>query len=274
MSDKNKIERFIKELNLSPEKLEQLKKNMAIPVKIIGIGQTGVGKTELLKSIFRINKANIKASEESYKRIIDRLETGAVKSVTKDFYSFIIESDEGLMVQFTDGPGLGETRELEEKYLQMWINEIPKHDMLYWVLDGSSRDIGHIQENMKMILDKTGYRNKLVVVLNKIDQILLPQEMELNGIIGWDTNYNQPTNTLLKYINLRTEDIIEKLTNYVAINREQIVVCSARKRWNHGKVLDKILEYLPENIRIKASLNREVKDPSELMSPEAKKKLV
>lgn len=274
MTDKNKIDLLLKELNLSPEKLEALKKDMTIPVRIIGIGQTGVGKTELLKSIFRINKENIKATDGSYERIVSKLETGAVKSVTKDFYSFSIESDEGLMVQFTDGPGLGETKELEEKYLQMWINEIPNHDMLYWVLDGSSRDIGHIQENMKLILDKTGYRNKLVVVLNKIDQILLPQEMELKGIIGWDTNFNQPTKALLKFINMRTDDIIEKLTNYVDIKREQIVVCSARKRWNHGDVLDKILDYLPENVRIKASLNREVKDPTELMSDEAKRKII
>ena len=271
---KDKIDILLKELNLPPEKLDALKKDMAIPAKLIGIGQTGVGKTELLKSIFNIKRGSIDAEKESYNRIIEKLETGAVKSVTKDFFSFSVKSKEGLIVQFTDGPGLGECRELEQKYLEMWVNEIPKHDMLYWVLDGSSRDVGHIQENMKYILDKTGYRNKLVVVLNKIDQILLPQELEIKGIVGWDTNYNQPTKSLLKLINQRTEDIIDKLTDYVDIKREQIVICSARKRWNHGEVLDKILEHLPENVRIKASLNRQVKDPTELMGEDAKRKIL
>ena len=156
----------------------------------------------------------------------------------------------------------------------MWIDEVPKHDMLYWVLDGSSRDIGHIQKNMKKILDETGYRNKLVVVLNKIDQILLPQELEIEGIIGWDLDYNVPTLPLERLIKLRTDDIIEKLEKYADIKREQIVVCSARRRYNHGAVLDKILEFLPEDVRIKVSMNRQVKDPSELMSENARKKIM
>ncbi|PLX01106.1 MAG: hypothetical protein C0594_14385 [Marinilabiliales bacterium] len=273
MVNKNKIDKLLKELKLSNEQEEIMKRNMEIPVKIIGIGQTGVGKTELLKSIFRIQKEKIDADSMAYDRILEKLETGSVKSVTKDFFSFIVTSEEGLKVQFTDGPGLGESKELEDKYLKMWIEEIPKHDMLYWVLDGSSRDIGHIQENMKYVLDMTGYRNNLVVVLNKVDQILLPQDQELKGMIGWDTDFNQPTKNLLKLINHRTDDIIEKLIDYVSLTKDQIVICSARKRWNHGLVLDKMLEYLPEAVRIKASLNREVKDPTELMSLKGKKKL-
>ena len=221
------------------------------------------------ETIKKIKMQNLESELEK----VDSLKTGSVKSVTKNFFSFTIKSQEGFLVQFTDGPGLGETRNLENKYMDMWINEIPKHDMLYWVLDGSSRDIGHIQENMKYVLDKTNYRNKLVVVLNKVDQILLPQEMELKGMIGWDLDFNMPTKSLKKLIKGRTDDIIEKLTNYADINKDQMVVCSARKRWNHEEVFDKFLEYIPENKRIKASLNREVKDPTELMSSKGKEKL-
>jgi predicted GTPase len=273
MTEKLKIQELLKELNLSEEKRLNLEKNMNTPVKIIGIGQAGVGKSELLKSIFRINEKSVVGSPTEVIEIMKRLKTGAVKSVTKDFFSFQIKSEEGFLVQLTDGPGLGESRKTEEKYLKMWIDEIPQHDMLYWVLDGSNRDIGHIQENMKYILDKTNYRNKLIIVLNKIDQILLPIEMELKGVVGWDLDYNQPTKSLLNLISERTNDIIEKLVDYVDINKEQIVICSARKRWNHGKVLDKIIEFVPDNIKIKVSKNREVKDATELMSIDAKLKI-
>ena len=149
---------------------------------------------------------------------------------------------------------------------EMWIEEIPKHDLFYWVLDASSRDMAHIQQNMKHILNRTGFRHRLVVVLNKVDQILLPIEMELKGVIGWDTDLNRPSKALERLITQRTDDIIEKLTKYIELRREQMVVCSARKRWNHGKVLDKILEFLLEEKRLKASRNREVKDFTELMS--------
>lgn len=151
----------------------------------------------------------------------------------------------------------------------MWCEEIPKHDLLYWVLDGSNRDIRHIQENMKYILDRTGYRNKFVVVLNKVDHIELNDNQE-----GWDRDYNIPSDDLETLIKRRTDDVIEKLADYAAISKEQMVICSAKKRWNHDAVLDKLLYFLPPEKRIKASINRDVKSPAEYMSPSARAEIL
>lgn len=274
-----KLTGLLDELNLTEEEKEEklriLQKDIQIPVKIIGIGQTGVGKTELLKSIFKIAEENIESflKFKGRKEDFDLLETGSVKSVTKEFFSFTIENDEGFRVQFTDGPGLGESGDKEEDHLNMWIKEIPNHDLLYWVLDASSRDMAHIQKNMKYMLDQTNYRNKLIVVLNKIDQILLPLESELRGLIGWDLDLNEPSRALLNLITERTNDIMEKLTKYVEINRDQMVVCSARKRWQHDLVFDRMIECLPDNKRLKVSRNREIKDTTELMTEEGKKRI-
>jgi len=261
-----KLGQGIKKLGYSDEKIQQMKQKVSNdlkhPVRFIGIGQTGVGKTELLRSIFAIGSDKLED--------LRRLKTKATRSETKDFFSFQIKSKEGFLVEFTDGPGLGESTDLEEKYLQMWCEEIPNHDLLYWVLDGSNRDITHIQRNMKYILDKTGFRNKIVVVLNKVDQILLETEQEEQGMIGWDYNYNVPSDELEILIKERTDDVIEKLSNHVDISREQMVVCSARRRWNHDAVLDKLLFLLPPEKRIKASRIRDVKPAADLMSPSAK----
>ena len=123
---------------------------------------------------------------------------------------------------------------------------------------------------MKRILDATGYRNRLVVVLNKVDQILLPLELEERGVIGWDLDFNRPSKALLRLINERVQDVVDKLTGYVEISHDQIVACSARRRWNHGEVLDKFLYFLPENVKIKVSRLREEKDHTELMSRRAR----
>ena len=270
------FEKLFDVLDFTPEerakKMKILNDDLRIPVKIAGIGQTGVGKTELLKSIFRISEEDITEylKFKGQKEDFDKLKTGAVKSVTKEFFSFTIKNSEGFRVEFTDGPGLGESGETESRYIDLWIEEIPKHDLIYWVLDASSRDMAHIQKNMKLILDKTNYRNKFIVVLNKVDQILLPLEMELKGVVGWDQDLNRPSKALENLIKQRTDDIMEKLIQYIDLKIEQMVACSARKRWNHGAVLDKILEYLPEDKKIKASRNREVKDFTELMSPRGK----
>lgn len=261
------------------EKLVVLRKDAEIPVKLVGIGQTGVGKTELIRSIFRIGESDLEALQ-NFKTNPVKAETGAFRNLDAQkpvprealFNDICITSPHGLKVQFTDGPGLGESTEADNFFIKRWIDEIPHHDLLYWVVDGSSRDVAHIQRNMQIILDSTGYRDRLIVVLNKVDQILLPLDEELGGEIGWSIEYNVPSNALEKLIHERAADLIEKLSAIVSIEPNRIIYCSARRRWNHDKVLDVLLEHLPEEKRLKASLNRQVASAHELMSERAKMK--
>ena len=115
------VDKLIDSLDISDEenaiKKKKLIENIEIPVKFAGIGQAGVGKTELLRSIFRIDGTD--------RSVISNLKTGSYKATTKDFYSFIIKNEFDLKIQFTDGPGLGEDMRLEEKYIDMWCDEIP-----------------------------------------------------------------------------------------------------------------------------------------------------
>ena len=278
-------EKFIRELlfkeGLSTQEIEDkiaiLRQDLTIPVKLIGIGQTGVGKTELIRSIFRFTKSNIEELH-SFKTNPVLSETGAFRNIDfskpvpseKLFHSICLESPHGMKVQFTDGPGLGESTEADNFFIEQWVTEIPKHDLLYWVVDGSSRDVSHIQSNMKTVLDRTQFRERLIVVLNKVDQILLPLDQELAGEIGWSNEYNIPSNALEDLIHTRAADLKMKLSSVVEINSERIVYCSARKRWNHDIVLDVLLKHLPEEKRIKASLNRRIADARELMSEHVK----
>jgi predicted GTPase len=241
------------------KELQAVKENLDEPVKLIGAGQTGVGKSTLIQSIFAVEDEDIP----------DEITTDATQSETQDFKSFEIENEDGFKIRFTDGPGLGESIQKDKERIPKWIDEIQKHDALYWVLDASSRDIAHIQRNIKNILDETGYRDRVVVVLNKVDQIELEQDDLDEGKEGWDEEFNVPTPELEEQIERRTDDIIEKLSDYAGISEDQIIPCSALKRWNHGEVLDKLIESLPPEKRIKASANRDVEDFKELMSDEA-----
>jgi predicted GTPase len=259
------VDKILRELHLTPEEEQRkraiIERDMREPAKLIGIGQTGVGKTTLLRSIFRIGSEHVE-------RIRD-FKTNPVVSETRVFRSFEISTPGGFRVQFTDGPGLGESEEMDDRYIPMWIEEIRKHDLVYWVLDGASRDIRHIQQNMKRILDATNYHRRIVVVLNKVDNIELDEDQDDDNDGGWNREFNFPTEALEELIRVRTDDVISKLAKYVGIGLAQMVVCSARRRWNHGSVLDKLIEYLPSEKRIKVSVARDVKDPRELMDPEA-----
>lgn len=257
-----KLNELFEKAGLDEEEIEEqkqaIRQDMNESVRLIGAGQTGVGKSTLLRSIFAIEEEDIP----------EEITTDATSAETQDFNSFQIQTEDGFTVEFTDGPGLGESIEKDEKYIPQWVDEIQKHDLLYWVLDASSRDISHIQRNMKTILDETEYRDRIVVVLNKVDQIELERD-EQDEHEGWDEDFNVPTPALEKQIERRTNDIVEKLSRYVGISEDQIVCCSALKRWNHGEVLDTLIENLPPEKRIKVSANRDVEGFTELMSEEA-----
>lgn len=240
---------------------EALQQDLQEPVKVIGTGQTGVGKSTLLRSVFAI--------EENADETPEWLTTDATSAETEEFRSFQIETEQGFKVEFTDGPGLGESIQKDKELLPKWIEQIQQHDLLYWVIDASSRDISHIQQNMKKILDETGYEDRIVVVLNKVDQIELEREDLEDDEEGWNEEFNVPTPALEEQIERRSNDLVEKLSRHTGISKDQIVSCSALKRWNHGEVLDTMIEYLPPEKQIKLSLNRDVKDFTELMSDEA-----
>lgn len=257
------IREVLEELSLSEDMtkkiIQDIEKNLQEPVRIIGAGQSGVGKTTLLRSIFAIEDDQIPSS----------MTTSAISAETKEFSSFRIENKDGFKVEFTDGPGIGESVERDEEIIPQWINKIKRHDLLYWVIDASSRDLAHIQKNMKKIIDETGYRDRTVVVLNKVDQIMLPREEREKSKRGWNEEYNVPTPALEEQIEVRTNHIEKKILSYTGIPKDQIVACSALKRWNHHEVLDTLIDQLPAEKRIKLSANRDVEDFRELMSEDA-----
>ncbi|MEZ3115991.1 GTPase family protein [Halobaculum sp. MBLA0147] len=256
-----RMDELLNNLPVSEQKKRELRSDIQAdleePVRLIGAGQTGVGKSTLLRSIFAVRDEDIP----------EEITTDATRAETERFRSFQIENEDGFKIEFTDGPGLGESMQKDEELIPEWIEQVRQHDLLYWVIDASSRDIRHIQENMKRILDETGYRDRIVVVLNKVDQIELERSEREDDIQGWNETYNVPTDELERQIERRTDDIVDKLTR-VGVPEDQIVACSALKRWNHGKVLDTIIQNLPPEKQIKASANRDVADIRELVSDE------
>ena len=253
-----RVDELLDQLPVTEEKKGELRQeinqNLSEPVRIIGAGQAGVGKSTLLRSIFAVEEGDIPSD----------ITTDATRAETMQFQSFQIENEDGFKIEFTDGPGLGESLERDEELIPQWVEQIDQHDVLYWVIDASSRDVAHIQKNIRHVLDETGYSDRIVVVLNKIDQIELEQEDREEGAEGWDEEYNVPTDELEEQIDRRTNDLVEKLET-VGVPEDQIIACSALKRWNHGEVLDKMVETLPEEKQIKVAANRDVADIRELV---------
>jgi predicted GTPase len=185
--------------------LSEIRSELDEPVKIIGAGQSGVGKSTLLRSIFEIN--------EDDDDVPDWLTTSPTSAETKEFRSYTMETNDGFKIQFTDGPGLGESIDKDKKYLPQWAEEIEDHDLFYWVLDASARGaISSVQRNLEYLLENTNYDGNIVIVLNKVDQIQLDREDRSQyGGDQWNERYNLPTDKLEEQIEKRANDIQDKL---------------------------------------------------------------
>lgn len=257
----NGVKKELKEIGKEfPKELENstkiaIKEKFGTPVKILGIGMGGVGKSTLARSIFSFyNK--LEPSNESLAR-------NNVNVGNTDFQRVIIKSPFGGKVLLTDSPGFGRSKDEDNLLLSKVIEEIKSHDLIYWVMTASSyrgtpRSIIEIMEQLskELINEKVKFEDKIVIVLNKIDQIDLSSKEKTIGLKAWDLNYNTLTYEALSHVN--------ELVNLVAtdfkqfrINQDQIIYCSAETGYRTDLVFDKLIDLLPKDKRISLYLNGE-----------------
>lgn len=230
---------------------KEYEKERSEPLKLIGSGQTGVGKTTLIRSIFRISQNQTPP---------ETLKVGNIDPVTMKFQTVEIIKD-GFILQLTDGPGLGGTFDEmeEEELIKQWIQEIPKHDLLYWVIDASSRDYYHVFRNLKRILDETKFYDKTIIIINKVDDIFLFDEEKSDKKV-WITKDNHPAPELQQVIELKVTKISEHFARKLGIQKEQIIPCSALKGYKVGSVFDAMVKLVPKEKRIKMYKGVEIKE--------------
>lgn len=100
----NKIPFLNKELKEAIK--AELKKQKSLPIEVIGIGQTGVGKSTVIKSLFKLENESA----------LD-IHTDSIKVATVDIQDYILKTKAGFIIKFTDIRGLAETTQIDEQIL-------------------------------------------------------------------------------------------------------------------------------------------------------------
>jgi len=157
--------------NLSEQELDKLKSSIIAqirnikdrPFKVSIVGQTGVGKSSLINALFNT-----------------KLKTDAVKPCTKEIEEIPITNKQGHTLLFYDLPGIGESVEADEKYLQSYCHHLMESDVVLWAIHADSRsvtfDLKAIHEIVNSF-DKTEHAqlmSKLTLVLTKTDTLYSP----------------------------------------------------------------------------------------------------
>ena len=150
-------------------------------VNILFMGRTGVGKSSTINAFFGTKYAK----------------TDSIKPCTDEIYTYNLKN-----LKIYDSPGLGESKEKDEKTKEEIFNLLQKKngkgegliDLIFFVFDANSRDYSEsyilINEFLSKLVDNS---KRIILALNKIDLV--------EGGILYNTKENQPDPKLHDFMN-------------------------------------------------------------------------
>jgi len=202
------------------------------PFRVAVIGQSGVGKSTTLNAVFGLNNYTSRNAE------------GTTEIIEKVF-----PMRDGFNLSIYDMPGLNNDVDKDIEYEKMYQKILPGCDVIVYIINAHSRDIGEDCRILKDIVLPICSANKLndniILAFNKIDTIgenIDPNDPELR----WDIINNIPTEKLKQAIKTKLSDLSDKLIeeNLVGsietIPVDKVVFYSAQFNYNLGKFLEAI----------------------------------
>lgn len=202
------------------------------PFRVAVIGQAGVGKSTTLNAVFGLNN------------YVSNVAEGTTEIVEKVF-----PMRDGFNLSIYDMPGLNNDVDKDLEYEEMYKKILPGCDVIVYIINAHSRDLGEdcriLKEIVLPICNTNSLRDNLILAFNKIDTIgetENPNDPELR----WDIINNCPTEKLKKAIKIKLNNLVEKLIDEQivgcadSIQPEQVVFYSAVFNYNLGDFLKAI----------------------------------
>jgi len=213
------------------------------PPRVVVIGKAGVGKTTTINNLF---SAEFRVSHALRGTSAAQLKEFGLRG--------------GGVLHIVDMPGLGEGLVEDKIFEEIYREELPKADVILYVLEADERLLGEDQRIFNEVILPAladGKGRSLVVGLNKVD---------LLGPGSWDTALNYPDEELEKAIHGRCTDIARKLASQVrGLEAKNINYYSAELRYR----LDELqITLIKAAGKAAWKLPVQTKDPFELASPE------
>lgn len=194
------------------------------PFRVAVIGQSGVGKSTTLNSVFGL---------KNY--------TSDVAEGTTDIEEKKFEMRDGFSLSIYDMPGIGYDVDKDAEYERMYAKILPDCDVIVYIINAHSKDIGEdcriLREVVLPVCNTNQIKDNLILAFNKIDTIGEMQDPN-DPELRWNTRDNLPTEKLKKAIKAKLSDLTDKLIgeNLIggadAIEPHQIVFYSAIHNYN------------------------------------------
>lgn len=214
-----------------------IEKNLLIPLDILLVGATGVGKSSTINALFGDNVAKVGTGCEPETQIVSHYRIN-------DYF------------RIHDSAGLGDGKENDKRHARNITdiltktvsvggdNSIPYGfmDMVMVILDGSSRDLGTAYQLLRDVIVPIIDPKRIIVLINQAD-------MAMKGRY-WNSINNQPETTLKQFLDEQAHNVQQRIKEATGLNIHTPIYYSAEYRYNIDKILLHIKQNLPIQRRI------------------------
>ena len=243
------------------------------PLTVAILGQTGVGKTSLINSLFGTDFA-----------------TDAVRPCTMELQKHTVRNRKGHELHFVDLPGIGESSSADARYMEQYREVAASSDVVIWALHADMRSVTFDVDNIRLVLgDEPGLRKlllaKLVFVMTKAD-LLTPEpwlllDMQDHAVFAAHPKINELLDSKCHYLtdsmitpygddlssstyheglsSAEELEVGEHVVTYQGLVTEQVVKRLKHKHPDHEPVFDRLLDnhlVIPCSARFRFNLGR------------------
>lgn len=189
---------------------------------VIGImGKTGVGKSSLCNALFRSEVCAVNAVEACTR------EPQRVRLRFGQHYLTLV-----------DLPGVGESQQRDTEYRELYREQLPKLDMVLWVLKADDRAFSVEETFYQSVLAQSGSVIPPVLwVLNQVDKVE-PSEQ-------WNWRSATPSPDQLENIKRKQCAVAHQLH----IEEEDIIAVSVKGRYHLARIVEQMINRLPKQAR-------------------------
>ena len=231
---------------LLPEQAEKIKSFISetfnYEPKIGVLGKTGVGKSSLCNALFGKDVAPV----------FD------VESCTRKLQEISISVGSG-NIKLVDLPGIGESRERDREYKDLYSKHLPEFDLVLWVLKADDKAFSSDEEFYHNIVKPHLEQGKpFIIALNQVDKVEPFRE--------WDITNCVPGHQQQKNIDAKSKVVAERF----GIDITAVIPVSVNDKYNLIKLVETITYALPKDKKVTFVNSLKDENRSEKAKEEAK----